>query len=137
MTDRELLELIAKKVAAIEIISEKVASLETNFSNMKSDVNNLKSDFNEMKSNMNEMKSDMDEMKSNMNEIKSDMDDMKSNINILKQKQDIIMEQTAGLSEFGASASAVLSHHNDSIEFLKARQTALEEEVFRLKKKIS
>lgn len=62
---------------------------------------------------------------------------MKADIKDLKQKQDIIMEQTAGLTEFPASTSETLSRHNDSIEFLKARQTALEEEVFRLKKKIS
>lgn len=84
-----------------------------------------------------EIKTDIVQMKGEIVEIKGDIVQMNGKINDLQQKQDVIMEQTAGLTEFRASASNAIENGNDSLEFWKARQIALEEEVFRLKKKIS
>jgi len=141
MTDHELLELIAEKVVSLESnfsgMKSEMTVMKSDINDMKSDITELKSDMTEVKSDIAELKSDMTEVKSDITELKSDMTEVKSDIKSLQQKQEIIMEQTAGLSEFHAPASKTLSNHQDSIEFLKARQTALEEEVFRLKKKIS
>jgi outer membrane murein-binding lipoprotein Lpp len=76
MKDREILELLLKKVDSIE----------SNVSLLKSDVTTLKSD--------------VSTLKSDVSTLKSDVSTLKSDVSSLNKKVGVIFDQTAKLSEY-------------------------------------
>ena len=138
MTERELLELIAKKVASMEtdlsemkgniavlkndvkdlkgniaVLKDDVKDLKGDVAVLKDDVKDLKGDVAVLKDDVKDLKGDVAVLKDDVKDLKGDVAVLKNDVKDLKQTQDVIMEQTAGLTEFRASASNALENCND------------------------
>jgi hypothetical protein len=96
MNDREILELLLQKVTNIET---DVAVIKTDVAILQSDVILIKSDVALIKSDVALIKSDVVLLQSDVAILQTDVSLIQSNYKNLAQKVDIILEQTARLTE--------------------------------------
>ena len=83
-TNRRLDEFIAATNRNFELFNQRLERLESDMTEVKSDVSTLKSDMTEVKSDVSTLKSDMTEVKSDVSTLKSDMTEVKSDVSTLK-----------------------------------------------------
>ena len=70
-------------------------------------------------------------------EVKSDVSTLKSDVSILKSDVSTLLEFRTEAREQFAKINSTLERFSESIDFLKEKQMNTDEEMFRLKKKIS
>ena len=120
MTDREILELLVKKIDNVE----------NNLDNLTSDVNGLKSDVNDLKSDVNNIKDDVNDLKSDVKRIEMTLE------NVTNRNIEIIAEGHLNLSRKLDTALTHIASSNAEKELFTVRLTKLENEVNILKQKI-
>lgn len=75
MTDRELLELLV----------DKVSTMETGFTGVKTDVSSLKNDSSSLKDDMSSLKTDVSTLKTDASSLKTDVTSIKEEQQFIKQ----------------------------------------------------
>ena len=75
---------------------------------MGQDIKDIKTDVAELKTDVAELKTDVAELKADVAGLKTRMGNLESSVEQIKTRQEVIIEQTAGLLEFRTETKAVL-----------------------------
>ena len=128
MTERNLLELLVQKVTTMEDTQQTMKSdmgeMKSDISGMKVEIGGMKSQIGDMKAEMGDMKSDISNMKSDIKEIKADVRGIKGQIIDLEVKnanQHLEIKSTLdSIKKDLATVEAVAGKNMADIAFLKA-----------------
>jgi chromosome segregation ATPase len=98
MENQQLHDRLDEFFRILTVTAKGVRSIESDVSEIKSDVSVLKSDVAELKSDVSVLKSDVAELKSDVSVLKSDVAELKSDVLVLKQNDKILGDKLDILS---------------------------------------
>ena len=85
---------------------------------------------------LDELKSGIDELRTDVSDLKTDVNELKSDVKELDRKTGIILDQTAGLTEFQTQVTDDLGDIKKEVSFIGHKEYQNEKDVYSIKKQL-
>jgi chromosome segregation ATPase len=116
-----------------EHLSAQISKLDSRMDSLDSRMDSLESRMDSLESRMGSLESRMDRLESKVDKLEARVEKIEIRLDAIERKQEIVMEQTAGLLEFQSEANLKFDRLIDDVNYLKYKEAQNEADLFKLK----
>jgi chromosome segregation ATPase len=128
-----VLETLANLTQEITELKTGQEHLSAQISKLDSRMDSLESRMDSLESRMGSLESRMDRLESKVDKLEARVEKIEIRLDAIERKQEIVMEQTAGLLEFQSEANLKFDRLIDDVNYLKYKEAQNEADLFKLK----
>jgi chromosome segregation ATPase len=114
-------------------LTQEITELKTGQEHLSAQISKLDSRMDSLESRMGSLESRMDRLESKVDKLEARVEKIEIRLDAIERKQEIVMEQTAGLLEFQSEANLKFDRLIDDVNYLKYKEAQNEADLFKLK----